>query len=199
MTPFEAYRLFHSLKLHFTSESYSYLKYNGRSKASSNIKLFERRNDKLFYARLAKHTSPKDLVVSNFLSPTFSGWVGDVLTPQAEQLYAEWVKRNQSLTYTFKSEIASFADDFVDNITPKHGQYPKLLVLYNQGVISPETLVIVDKFIGLFDDRWTLIADTIIWPKTSLRLRKYRDLCNFDLFKTKKILAEVLRQQREAI
>jgi len=46
MEPFDAYKKFQALKLHFTSDSYDYFKYNGSVKV--NKISFETKNDKYY-------------------------------------------------------------------------------------------------------------------------------------------------------
>jgi len=43
MTAFESYRVYSALKLHFTTDSYDYFKYNGKTKVTPEN--FEKRKD----------------------------------------------------------------------------------------------------------------------------------------------------------
>ena len=55
MTGFEVYKMYLSLKQHFTKPDYDYYKYNGKVRA--NEKSFEQRQDRYFFKKLAtKHT-----------------------------------------------------------------------------------------------------------------------------------------------
>ena len=47
MTPFEAYKTYSALKLHFTTD-YNYFQYNGSVRLKQES--FEKRNDKVFFA-----------------------------------------------------------------------------------------------------------------------------------------------------
>lgn len=63
--PFESYKLYNALKLHFES-SYDAVKYNFKSNVTPNS--FLKRKDKYFFAKLGrKHNGElKDYYVANF-------------------------------------------------------------------------------------------------------------------------------------
>ena len=50
MEAFQAYKTYVAIKNHFTSKTYDFFKYNGRTKASRST--FEKRNDKYFFSKL---------------------------------------------------------------------------------------------------------------------------------------------------
>ena len=58
MDPFDSYKLYNALKLHFENEVYDAVKYNFKTTVNANS--FFQRKDKYFFAKLAK-TYPKDL------------------------------------------------------------------------------------------------------------------------------------------
>lgn len=196
MKPFEAYVLFHALKLHFTTPSYCFVKYGG--KLARDIREFERRKDKVHYARLSRHVDPKGLVISNFLRPTFSGWIGDLSDHDAQTAYQEWSKRQESLMYIFQQEINLLQENLVANLTVSNGQYPYALKMLNQGTLSPETLIIMDNALDVFEGYWRDIADPLVWPKTKATLQKYSKLLTYDKARAKKILVAALKQQQDA-
>ena len=70
--PYESYKLYNALKLHFETDSYDALKYN--FKTSIKPQSFFNRKDKYFFAKLAK-TYGKNLqrLTLNFFGIDFSG------------------------------------------------------------------------------------------------------------------------------
>jgi hypothetical protein len=56
MTPFESYTTFLALKNHFTTDSYDYIKYNGKVGAKPSS--FDVRKDKYQFYKLSKHKDP---------------------------------------------------------------------------------------------------------------------------------------------
>ena len=62
-TGFAAYALWNALKLHFTSDSYDYFKYNG--KTSISVTSFENRKDKYHFYKLSRKFTNKDDFLNN--------------------------------------------------------------------------------------------------------------------------------------
>jgi hypothetical protein len=105
MTGFESYQIYLAMKNHFTKDGYDFFKYNGkvRVKESSFIK----RNDKLFFEKLAKHDDPYGLLVSN-LSQNPKLWIRDIsYSDAANEMYIKWLKIQQSMKYTVKQDLVS--------------------------------------------------------------------------------------------
>lgn len=186
MTPFEAYVLFQAIKLHFTSKTYDFVKYGGKLKR--DIREFERRKDKMHYARLGRHQDPKLLCVSAFSIPNFSGWVGDLFQPEVGQRY-DLLKANiESLSYCILNDISKLDESFVDLCRVTSGDYPKLLTMHNQGMLKPLTLPIIDAHTSIFDMWNKKIADPVIWPNTSRILRKMHAMIVYDRQKVGSII-----------
>ena len=68
MEAYEAYKIYHALKLHFNSD-YDYTKYNGKAKVT--VDSYLKRKDRPFFAKVArKYITPentKNFFVSNFI------------------------------------------------------------------------------------------------------------------------------------
>ena len=122
MTDYDAYKMYCALKRHFQSNTYDYFKYNGKVRASYST--FEKRNDKYFFAKLAKHKDVIGFLVANFYYGDV--WVGDLVNEQtAENQYKEWLKRKQSLSYIFKNDVERI-DSLIDEmkvIDSQHHSY----------------------------------------------------------------------------
>ena len=156
---YEMYVYYLALKRHFTS-SYDYHKYNGKINAS--ITSFETRKDKFFFYKLSKRSDAKDFILSNMVNnPKI--WIGDMLSDNGEQVFTEWTRRQQSLSYIFKSELGKLDEDFDSNLITKDGQHPKLLRLHTSGNISKETLIIIDDLTNVFSYWSKKILDNIIF------------------------------------
>lgn len=189
MTPFEAYKLFMALKMHFTQSSYDYFKYNGKTNA--NQLSYNKRSDKFQFNKLAKHRDPEGFLVSNF-SAGNSRWIGDLFSDNSEKNYKDWLNRNQSLTYNFTQEIARI-DDLKDSIlVAKDGQHPDLLKLYRRGSVSLETLCILNKLLSFFDYWDKRITDTVLWPQTRLLCDKYTPFIHYDKGKLKPVVKDAM-------
>ena len=181
---YEMYVYYLALKRHFTS-SYDYHKYNGKINAS--ITSFETRKDKFFFYKLSKRSDAKDFILSNIVNnPKI--WIGDMLSDNGEQVFTEWTRRQQSLSYIFKSELGMLDEDFDSNLITKDGQHPKLLRLHTSGNISKETLIIIDDLTNVFSYWSKKILDNIIFPDILNICNKYKPFLNYDKSKMKQIL-----------
>lgn len=181
---YEIYTYYLALKRHFTS-SYDYHKYNGKINAS--VTSFETRKDKFFFYKLSKKKDAKDFVLANLVHDP-KVWVGDMVGEKGEQVFMEWTKKQQSLSYIFKSELGKLDEDFDSNLITKDGQHPKLLRLHTSGNISLETLIIIDDLTNVFSYWSKKILDNIIFPDILNTCSKYKPFLNYDKSKMKQIL-----------
>lgn len=189
MDAFEAYKVYVAIKNHFTSKTYDYFKYNGSTKASRNT--FEKRNDKFFFNKLAKHRDIVGFLVSNFVYGTKVSWVGDFINNEtAEQKYLKYLKNKESLTYVYKEDLCKLDLDFNSNFVCVDGQHPNLLKLYLQDEVSIEALIILDD-LTTFSRKWTRrIEEKIIWPQVNNLCKKYKPFMHYDREKFKSITVD---------
>lgn len=187
MTAYQAYVEYVALKNHFTQKNYDYLKYNGKVK-SANPKSFESRRDKYMFEKLAKKDDIKGFLIANFLCGT--KWVGDLVTnDKAESIYKEWLKRKQSLTYVFKTELDHLDADFNENFKCNQG-HPKLLRLYLSGKVSIETLKILCDLTNCIRV-WNLeMTSDPVWEEVEKKLIKYNSFFSYDAEKMKTIVVD---------
>ena len=178
MEPFEVYRYYLALRLHFTTDSYNVIEQKGRVRATKNS--FLKRKDLLSIRRVAETYSDKDIVdflVANFVSGDRWGGVFDV---ESKERYQGWKKRIESISYTFKKEIdkaVMYADKlgitFNQLFYCNHGQHPFIIKMYLRNDISIETLVILNKLNNFTDQLDQDLKDDLVWPDTSRIIKKY--------------------------
>lgn len=165
--------MFLALKRHFTSDSYSYFKYNGKVKL--NQESFLKRNDKYMFHKLSKKDDLEQFILSNILANE-DVWVTGLLDSKADDIHKARRKRVESMTYNFKREMSSIKDrDFNTMLKCTDGQHPQLLRLYQNGTISMESLMIVNECTSVFKHWNKSIVDEIIWPSLYRKMKKYRD------------------------
>jgi hypothetical protein len=194
-TGFAAFALFNALKLHFTSDSYDYIKYNGKTNVSRQT--FSTRKDKYSFYRLSRKYNLEQLknyYIANFLVEDVQ-WVGDIIGPEGEDNYKKWQKRVDSLTYTFQNDIMYLVDKHnpVDWIKVSDG-YPKLLDELMKGAICVESVTILNNIMNFFPMWKQKIEDDIIWPKYERNILKYTPFVHYDKEKFKNILKESLKE-----
>ena len=194
MTGYEAFSIYNSLKLHFSSSSYDYFKYNGKSNIS--IEAFENRKDKYHFYKLSRQNEKEDYIeflVSNFLIKE-NLWAGDLLQEEAIIAYKLRMATIQSLGYKFQSDCQKLKDSVSspNELLITNGDYPKLLTMTLQKDIHLETLVIMNSimnFLPMWDKK---ISDTIRYPEFSRKVKKYAPFLQFDKVKFKNIIMKEL-------
>ena len=189
MDGFEAYKHYLSLKSHFTSKTYDFFKYNGAVRAKRDT--FERRNDKYFFQKLAKRKDVTNFLVSLFVYGNKDMWIGDVIrNEESEQMYLEWQRVRQSLTYVFMGDLEKFNDDLVSSFVVENGQHPHALRLLLSKEIHIETFIIMNDILRFVPSWNKNINDTIIWPDVRLKCRKYQPFMEYDKEKCKNIVVD---------
>lgn len=189
MNGFQTYKMYVALKNHFTSQTYDYFRYNGKTRAS--IKTYEARHDKYFFEKLAKKRDVEDFILANIIEQGASVWVGDLANEQqAEENYRRWVKRQQSITYMFTNELDKLELPYDQNIIVVDGQHPPLLRHVIQHDISIETLIVLNDLCS-FTRHWNKkIEEKVIWPQLYNKCKKYRPFLKFDKEKLKQIVID---------
>lgn len=196
MTPFECYQLYLSVKRHFTSD-YNAFQYNFKVTASYDS--FEKRRDRFFFSKLAKHIDPLGKTVANMVEDP-KIWIRDLAyTEQAETRYLDWAKKVQALRYNFKNEISKLDTNFNDMlVTAPWETHPQLLTWYMDGTVSLESLSIL-LMITKAINRWDKdLANDPLWEEISKKVRNYYPFLKIDEEAFKKIIIDVFTYQRAA-
>jgi len=174
---YETYIAYLALQRHFTS-SYDYFKYNGKVNASPQS--FEIRKDKFQFYKLSKHNDYKNYIVANMVNSDKKIWVGDLLNSESDDIYKQWSKKIQSLTYHFKQEIRTLDEDFDSNFKVVNGQHPPLLNEVIAKRFSLESLIILDDILDIFKHWNSKIALQIIWEVVYSKSSKYKPFLQYD-------------------
>jgi hypothetical protein len=194
---FSAFALYNAIRLHFTSDSYDFFKYNGKTNVSKSS--FSSRKDKYTFYKLSRKYKLEELkyfYISNFLEKNVN-WIGDITGPDGESVFKEWQSRCQSLTYNFEQDIILVLEkgeslDSMFKVTD--GQYPLLLNEVMQRNIKIETFVILNDLLNFFPMWSKKISDTIIWPDIKRKCEKYTPFLNYDKVKFKNIVKQSVKE-----
>jgi hypothetical protein len=189
--PFESYKLYNALKLHFETDGYDAIKYH--FKTSVKPTSFFKRKDKFFFAKLAKtyENELKDFYIANFKNDV--KYVGDMLNEGGERYYRDHKKIMESLTYQFQTDINKLNDmdvSFDSLLEAEDNNHPLIIKLWMQEEILLETVVILDSIIGFVERENKNITDTIIWPDIYRKIMKYKPFVKFDRNKCLNLLKE---------
>lgn len=199
ITGYEAFGLYQAIKLHFTTDTYDFHKYGGKSKIS--VDAFENRKDKYYFYKLSRRLTNRDELVlfltANFLQDE-NCWVGSLMDEQSEKIYRDRQKVLQSLSYTFQRDCETIFDD-VENpnevLQSENGDYPVLLTKALRKEIEIESVCIINSMLG-FVPMWTnKIADTIRWPIYRRKILKYTPFISYDTTRFKLILKKSIYEK----
>lgn len=188
--PFESYKLYNALKLHFETD-YDAIKYNYKSNVSAQS--FFKRKDKYFFAKIAKNYE-KDLIqyyVANFKEGV--SYVGEMVNEVGETNYNKHKKIQESIHRVFSVDINILCEQnvgFDKLFMSEDGQLPLVIQLWMQEEISLETVVILESMLGFVNKESKKITDTIIWPDLKRRIIKYKPFVNFSVDKCKNLLTK---------
>jgi len=196
VTPFETYQHYLSLKNHFTNPKYDFFKYGAKTRAS--VTSFNKRKDKYWFEKTSRKYNDKEVVdflVSNFVASDNPQnlWIGSLING-GEQVYSEWKKRQQSLTYLFKEQSNElFLESELENLFNCSKGHPPVLKKFLSGQLSLETLTIYDKIFRFSADFDKKLLDPV-WETVSLKIKKYNPFLNIDVFQFKKILRSIVNE-----
>ncbi len=194
MAPFEVYCEYLALKNHFSNPKYDYFKYNKKVRATINS--FNKRRDKYFFEKTSRKYKDEEIVnflVANFVESTSVNqvWIGEIIS-SGERTYADWTKRQQSLTYLFKEQSNELlSNNELENLFSCSKGHPTILKRFLGGDISLETFVIYDRIFS-FRKKFDKKLKDPVWETVSLKLQKYSPFLNIDVFKFKKILRDLV-------
>jgi len=196
VTPFETYQTYLSMKSHFTNSKYDFFKYGGKSRAT--ITSFNKRKDKYWFEKTSRKYSDQeitDFLLSNFITTETPQnlWIGEIIN-SGERTYADWMRRQQSLTYLFKEQSKELlSENKLEEVFNCSKGHPLILKRYLGGSISLETFAIFEKIFSFgknFDEK---LKDPV-WESVSLKLKKYLPFLNINVFQYKKFLRELINE-----
>ena len=178
--PFESYKLYNALKLHFETDNYDAVKYN--FKTSVKPQSFFKRKDKYFFAKIANtYDNLIEFYVANFKNDV--KYVGDMLNEGGERYYRDHKKVMESLSYQFENDINKLRDmnvEFDSLLEAEENNHPLIVRLWMQDEILLETVVILDALTGFVERENKKITDTIIWPDIYRKIMKYKPFVKFN-------------------
>jgi hypothetical protein len=188
MTPFEVYRDYLALRNHFNSSSYDYFKYRGKGSAKGDA--FDKRKDKFFFEKMAKHRDPHGFMLANFVNDPKT-WIRDMAySDSAERIYLDWLKTKDSLTYILSNDLNKLEFPFDGNFVVKDGQHSYVLVLLLGDEIKVETVCILMDLVGCYSYWNKQLKDDVVWQEVGQRIKKYTPFVKYDKEKVKKIVLD---------
>ena len=196
VTPFETYQTYLSMKSHYTNKRYDFFKYGGKSRATMTS--FNKRKDKYWFEKTSRKYSDQeitDFLLANFVTTNTPQnlWIGEIIN-SGERTYADWMRRQQSLTYLFKEQSKKLlSEKELEEVFNCSRGHPPILKKYLGGEISLETLVIFEKIFS-FGKKFNRKLKDPVWETVSMKMKKYVPFLNINVFQYKKILREIVNE-----
>jgi len=184
--PFEVYKLYNALKLHFEQDSYDAVKYNFKTTVNPNS--FFKRKDKYFFAKLGKNQKDlQNFFVFNFIEDM--KYVGDMMDIEGQQNYTKHKKIHESIHREFEKDINTITEQFDDLLVVNNiNTPPKIIEMWMEEDVSLETVVILNSCTDFVYWEGKKITETLFWPDVSRKIIKYGPFVNFNREKCINIL-----------
>jgi len=179
--PYDVFKYYMSVKLHFGGKDYDCIKYNFKTSVTQSS--FYRRKDRYHFAKVGRKFNQTDDLIDFFVAQFIEDkeWIGDMLGKDGERVYARWLKRQESLTYLFEqdmNELSSNARVFDDLFVGS--PYPAVVAAYLSDTVMIETPVILHKLTGFMNKADNDVSDPVVWPSLSRKIHKYAPFVHFD-------------------
>jgi hypothetical protein len=173
MTITEAYKIYTALRLHFTTDNFDIR--NGippRAPKSGVKTAFSKKLEQMMKQYNYDSEAFVGFLVSNFLSG--HEW-GAIFEPTGHEIYLEWKKVQEQLTYAFTQDIAflSFQVNKVDELWNCNAGHPVILKAYCGKRSRLETLVILNKLYRFREQVDEQLHGDPVWGATSRLINKY--------------------------
>lgn len=186
MDPFEVYKIYMSLKLHFTTKDYDITK--AKSAVRCKRETFAKRKDIFLFRKLAKKYDFRTLV--DYFVANFVAGHNGVFDGESDAIYNSWKSRQEKLGYQFSQDInliiRESEEQNIDPLISTDGQHPLFFKLYLGNKISIETVIILDKLFDVVYNNLSLSED-FLWKDFSLLVTKYRKFIRIDRDKYRKL------------
>ena len=193
MTGFEAYKMCHALKLHFSSKSYDYFKYKGETNVT-RAGYQKRKEDPELYTLVSTKYNGNlmEYFVANIVNGDKNAGVFGV---GGDERYLQWKESIQNITYNYTNQIRDLIDrvnHFDDLFKIVDGRNSILLTAYYQGDVSIETFIILNQILNFFPQFSRELSDEYRWPDEERKCVKYEKFLDIDIQKYTTILKNTL-------
>lgn len=185
MNAFQTYKLYRSLKLHFSTEKYDYFKYKGRVPGITETKFYSSK-DKYWAEKICNIYNDK---TGNFLLCNLSNkpnvYIRDLINMnEYSDFYNDWYAYKSASKYRFKQDLEKLSHE---QLFESDCGIPTILQKVLRKEIHRETMCIVLKV----SDALTQINEeqkgNILWEQYNLGIEKY-----LPFVKLKPIYSEIM-------
>ncbi len=189
MKGFETFKIYQSLKLHFTNYEYNSFNYN--FKTNVNLSTFEKRKDKYYFQKWENEIKNREVIISFLVSNFLEGKM--YIIDFSREVHKGRVARLESLTYNFEKELKLVAESGIsfDNacITFSENSFLNRLM---RNEISFETFALLNIMLGFTNTLKSLSDPLEVYGDWILRIEKYQMFLRIPKEKKKKLKKIIL-------
>ena len=194
---FDVYRTYLAMKMHFTKENFDFFQYDGKVNAKEET--YQQRPDFYFFETVARKYEDqeiKEYLLASFVladDPT-KVWIGDIKRAGKDN-WLVWQRQIQSRSYNFEQDLARLVEHMeaselsFNQLFETSGGHPPLLKLHLKGVISLDTLIIMDMVLK-FIPQWNKNLRDPLWQMISFKIKKYKPFMSIKTNKYKEMLQQ---------
>lgn len=187
LSPEFAVRIWKPLYVHFTNKSYNIFTSNSKIHYGSNEIEEKGRQIIKFARKFNKDTDAGFFLIANYIEGNFN--VPWNLDEESNDNYIKWIGRRESISYIVSNDVRLISDNC--NKSDLYTKFPhesNLFKLYLNKKISPETLILVDRYYTPFLDKWGLESISNMMQDKVFRLIKYKPFVKHNEDKIKSII-----------
>jgi len=177
MKGYDLFQIYLGVKLHFTSDSYDFFRFRG--KTNTSFESYLKRKDKYWFEKLSRSFKgdPVDFFFALF-SHNPHQWIGEMVEGGYDDIYSSWQKRMQNYSEEFAEDMATLCrlaeGKGFDSLFCSDGGHPQLLQAAVRGDISPESFITLDEILGFFSQFSRELQGDALWEAYRKRCEKYR-------------------------
>lgn len=173
--PYDTFKYYRSLKLHFSSPSYDFKKYKGRTKNTSELD-YQASKDKFWCEKITKkyqNKTPSFLLCS--LSNNPNSYIRDLaVNSQFHIDYNKWLSYKKAQFYRFNDDISKIQElNFKDLFSCDASRIPALFNYHIRQEIDKETVCILIKLTNCLEFFEENMKNNIFWKQFGLSYIKY--------------------------
>jgi len=187
MLPEKAVKIWKPLYLHFTTKKYDCISSENKVKYSEE-EIDKKSKQLIKFSKLFdKNIDAAFFLIANYIDGNFD--VPFIIIKDNIDTYVKWKGRRESITYLFKQEFKLVLDNVNQSeFDKKYAQESELFQMYLQKQISPETLILIDKYYIEILDKWLINDVHNLFYNNILRLIKYRPFVKHDVNKIEEVI-----------
>ncbi len=170
---FKAYKLYTSVKLHFTRDNFNVFENRGRLRGT--LASFTQRKDVKIFDRWGRNYNEREFILLTAANCMYGNVECAYSTEAAEDNYKEYMKRRQSISKFFADDLST-----VGSLDPQ-----TIVQNYIAGKITIECCVIMNETCGILAGDWP-----ILFRETIRRIKKSSGFVKYNKERIEKILRE---------